>query len=341
MKLILSLILSLGLTNATAAPVTINGAGATFPYPLYTKWFSEFNKTDKDAQINYQSIGSGGGIRQLIDQTVDFGASDAPMSDDEMKKAKFEIVHIPTVLGAVVISYNVPGAATDLKIDADIIEGIYLGTITKWNDPKIVALNKGVALPDVAVLPVYRSDGSGTTAIFTDYMAKAGKEWKAKIGEGKSVKWPAGIGAKGNEGVTGSIKGTPGAVGYVELVYAEQNKLAVAHIKNKAGKFIKPSTETVSEAAAGSLKSMPADFRVSIANAEGGKSYPISGFTYLLVPKKLAGDKGKKIVSFLNWAMGQGQTMAAPLSYAPLPKSLVEKVQKKLKEITVEETKSK
>lgn len=338
MKFFFMSLIALFAIQVNAEPTTINGAGATFPYPLYTKWFSEFNKQDKDAQINYQSIGSGGGIKQLIEQTVDFGASDAPMTDEELSKAKTEVVHVPTVLGAVVIAYNLPNAPKDLNLDASVIEGIYTGAIKKWNDPKIAALNKGGTLPDVAVLPVYRSDGSGTTAIFTDYMSKASASWKTAIGSGKSVKWPSGvgIGGKGNEGVMGSIKGAAGGIGYVELVFAEQNKMPVASIKNKAGKFVKPSTDSVSSAAAGALKSIPADFRVSITDGEGAKSYPISGFTYLLIPKKLAGEKGKKLVAFLNWALGAGQNMAAPLSYAPLPKGLVEKVQKKVKEIKVE-----
>jgi phosphate transport system substrate-binding protein len=336
MMFLFTVLLNLSLSAANAAPISINGAGATFPYPLYTKWFSEFNKVDRDAQINYQSIGSGGGIQQLLAQTVDFGASDAPMSDNELKKAKTEIFHIPTVLGAVVITFNIPNGPTELNLDAEAIEGIYFGTIAKWNDPKIAKLNEKSILPDLAILPVYRSDGSGTTAIFTDYMAKAGPTWKTKVGSGKSVKWPVGIGAKGNEGVTGSIKNTPGTFGYVELVFAEQNKLPVAALKNKAGKFVKPTITSVTDAAASSLKDMPADFRISITNAEGAKSYPISGFTYLLVPKTLVGDKGKKIVSFLNWALSKGQDMAAPLAYAPLPKSLIEKVQKKVKEIQVQ-----
>jgi phosphate transport system substrate-binding protein len=336
MKFLISAILTVFAAQGFAETVKINGAGATFPYPLYSKWFSEYNKKEKDTQVNYQSIGSGGGIRQLLDQTVDFGASDAPMTDEELSKAKSEILHIPTVLGAVVLTYNIPNAPKDLNLDAGTIEGIYLGEIKKWNDPKIAELNKGATLPDLAILPVYRSDGSGTTAIFTDYMGKAGTNWKTKIGVGKAVKWPVGIGAKGNEGVTGSIKSTPGGFGYVELVFAEQNKMSVAAIKNKAGQFVKPSTDSVSESAAASLKTIPPDFRVSITNGEGKRSYPISGFTYLLVPKTLAGEKGKRMVALLNWALGPGQAMAAPLSYAPLPKSLADKVQTKIKEIKVE-----
>lgn len=336
MKLLVTALFTVFAISASAEPVTVNGAGATFPYPIYTKWFAEFKKTDQNAQINYQSIGSGGGISKLIDETVDFGASDAPMKDDEIAKVKAGVVHVPTVLGSVVVAYNVPGGPADLKLDAATIEGIYLGDIKKWNDAKITALNAGAKLPDMAILPVYRSDGSGTTAIFTDYLSKAGASWKGKVGDGKAVKWPVGIGSKGNEGVTGSIKSTPGSIGYIELAFAEQNKLNVASIKNKAGKFVKPNADTVSAAAAGSLKSMPADFRVSITNAEGDKSYPISGFTYMLIPKTLKGEKGKKIVAFLNWAMGPGQAMAAPLSYAPLPKALVEKVKSKVKEIKVE-----
>ncbi|MBU6376126.1 MAG: phosphate ABC transporter substrate-binding protein PstS, partial [Bdellovibrionales bacterium] len=259
------------------AGVQLQGAGATFPYPLYSKWFSDFQKKNPEAQINYQSIGSGGGINQLLKGTVDFGASDAPMSNEELAKASTPIVHIPTVLGAVVLSVNLPGVKAALKFTPEVIADIFMGKIQKWNDSKIAALNAGVTLPPVAIVPVYRADGSGTTSIFTDYLVKVSPEFKASVGSGKSVKWPAGLGGKGNEGVTGVIKQTPGAMGYIELIYAESNKLEVAQIRNSSGQYVTPSMESVTAAAQGALKSIPADYRVSITNASGKKAYPISG----------------------------------------------------------------
>jgi len=318
------------------AGVQLQGAGATFPYPLYSKWFSEFQKSHAGVEINYQSIGSGGGINQLLKGTVDFGASDAPMTDQELAKSSAPIVHIPTVLGAVVLSYNLPGWKGALKLSPEVLSDIFLGKIQKWNDARIAALNAGAALPATAILPVYRADGSGTTAIFTDYLAKVSPEFKSAVGAGKSVKWPAGLGGKGNEGVTGVVKQTPGAIGYVELVYAETNQLAVAQLKNASGIFVAPSLEGVTAAAQGVLKTMPADYRVSITNAAGKKSYPISGFTYLLVPQSGKAPKQKVIQDLLAWAVTDGQKLAPALSYAPLPKELAAKVQATIRGMKVE-----
>ncbi len=334
MKKIISLfvVLFFGANSAWSAQL-INGAGATFPYPLYSKWFSEYNKQKPEIQINYQSIGSGGGIRQLLDKTVDFGASDAPMTNDELSKSTVPVLHIPTVLGAVVLSYNVPGVTQSLKLSPEVLAGIYLGTITKWNDVKIQAENKGVQLSDSAISVVYRSDGSGTTYVFTDYLSKVSTEWTQKVGQGKSVKWPVGLGGKGNEGVAGLIKQTPGSIGYVELVYAKTNNFAVAMLKNKAGQYVNPTIESVTAAAQGALKTMPEDFRVSITNADGKGAYPISAFTYILVYQNMKKDTGKSLVGFLNWAVGPGQAYAKDLAYSPLPESLVKKVKAKISSI--------
>jgi phosphate transport system substrate-binding protein len=317
---------------ARAENLLVTGAGATFPFPLYSKWFSDFNKKYPDLRFNYQSIGSGGGIKQITERTVDFGASDAPMTDEEMQKAQ-GIQHIPTVLGAVVVTYNEP--IEGLKLTPDTLAGIFMGEITKWNDPKLAKDNDGLKLPDAAVTVVHRSDGSGTTAIFTDYLAKASPAWKQKVGAGKSVKWPAGIGAKGNEGVTGIVKGTPGAIGYVELAYANQNKLAMAALRNADGVFVKPSLESTSAAAA--TAEVPADYRVSITNAKGKDVYPIASFTYLLVYKDQADKaKGEAILKFMWWAIHEGQQSAPALDYAALPKAVVAKVEKTLQTLTVQ-----
>ena len=333
---ILSTLAILSLSFSAQAATLINGAGATFPYPLYSKWFAEYQKENSEVQINYQSIGSGGGIRQFLEKTVDFGASDAPMTDEQMGKADPHAVHIPTVMGAVVLTYNLPSVTTELKLTPEIIAEIFLGKITTWNDAKIQKANPGVTLPKDAVLVSHRSDGSGTTNIFTDYLSKVSPDWKSKVGVGPSVNWPVGLGGKGNEGVTGLIKQTPGAIGYVELIYAVNNKLPVAKIKNKAGTFVEPSVKSVTLAAQGALKNMPADFRVSITDADGKDSYPISGFTYLLVYEKMSGEKGKGIVKFLDWALHAGQKFAEPLAYAPLPTSLVKKVEDKVKKIQLQ-----
>lgn len=315
--------------------VLINGAGATFPAPIYTKWFQDYNKVHPGVEINYQAIGSGGGIKQLTEKTVDFGASDAPMTDDELKRTASPVLHIPTVLGAVVLTYNLKDVRQVLKLDGPTIADIFAGKISKWNDPRIVALNKGVSLPDLSIVPIYRSDSSGTTAVFTEYLAKVSPDWAAKSGHGKTVKWPTGLGGKGNEGVTGQIKNTAGSIGYIELAYAASEKLPVAEVKNKSGAFVAPTMKSVSEAASGSLKAMPADFRVSITDADGKGSYPISSFTYLLIYQSMGGVKGKELVNFLNWAMGDGQKSAPSLSYAALPASMLPKVKEKIKAIAV------
>ena len=316
---------------ARADALLINGAGATFPYPIYSKWFSEYNKLHPDQRFNYQSIGSGGGVKQITEKTVDFGASDAPMSDAELQKAQ-GVVHIPMVLGAVAVVYN--GAPAGLKLTPDALADIFLGKITHWNDPKLQSIPGQPKLPDVAITVVHRSDGSGTTAVFTDYLAKVSPAWKSGVGAGKAVKWPVGLGGKGNEGVTGSVKSTPGSVGYVELAYARQNALTMASIKNADGNFVTPSIESTSAAAANVV--MPADFRVSITNAKGKDAYPISSFTYILIYKEQAdAGKGKAIGNFLWWAIHDGQKMAGPLDYAPLPKPVVAKVEAALRAITV------
>jgi phosphate transport system substrate-binding protein len=330
-KLFTALILSL-VAVSVQAQTSITGAGATFPYPLYSKWFAEYKKANPTVEINYQSIGSGGGIKQFTAKTVDFGASDAPMTDAEIKSAGGNVIHVPTVLGAVVLTYNVPGLK-GLKLTPDVIADIYLGKVTKWNDPRIAAENKGAALPAQDIVAVYRSDSSGTTAVFTDYLSKVSESFKSTVGPGKAVKWPAGVGGKGNEGVTGFVKNTPGSFGYVELAYAESEKLPVAEVKNKAGKYVKPSIQSVTDAAAGAMKAMPEDFRVSITNPDGATAYPISAFTYLLVAAQMDKAKGGEMVKFLNWSMTTGQGMASKLSYSPLPKPLVAKVQKKISTI--------
>jgi phosphate transport system substrate-binding protein len=324
-------VLVVGMTAPCFAQMTINGAGATFPYPIYSKWFDEYAKVDPSVRFNYQSIGSGGGQKQIMAQTVDFGASDGPMSDDNLAKAPGKLLHIPTVAGADVITYNLEGSPT-LKLDADTIAGIFLGQIKKWNDPKLAALNSGITLPDKEIVVVHRSDGSGTTYIFTDYLSKVSPEWKSKVGTNTSVNWPTGIGAKGNEGVSGQVKQTPGAVGYVELIYAKQNKMAVADVKNSEGTFVTPSLESVT--AAISTAQIPDDFRFSMTNAPGKDSYPISGATWLLLyQQQKDAAKGKKLVDFLKWAETKGEQMAKDLDYAPLPQNLEDRVLKRIDEI--------
>jgi phosphate transport system substrate-binding protein len=320
-----------GAGAAFSAPMLVTGAGATFPAPLYSKWFSDYNHKAPDVQINYQAIGSGGGIKQITEKTVDFGATDAPMSDAEMAKAP-GVIHIPTVLGAVVITYNEPDLK-DLKLTPETLSAIFLGKITAWNDPAIAKDNPG-KLPSTPITVAHRSDGSGTTAVFTDYLSKVSPAWKTQVGVGKSPNWPAGLGGKGNDGVTGLVKNTKGAIGYVELAYANQNKLPIAALRNADGKFVKPSLETTSAAAAG--VEVPADYRVSITNAPGAQAWPISAFTYILVHQDNAdAAKGKAIAAFLWWATHDGQTLAAPLDYAPLPKAVVAKVDKTLQSLTV------
>jgi phosphate transport system substrate-binding protein len=321
---------------STAGAALINGAGATFPYPLYSKWFSEYQKVDADTRINYQSIGSGGGIRQFQEKTVDFGATDSPMTDEQLAKTDSKVLHVPTVLGAVVVTYNLPELNGSLKLTSDVVADLFLGNIKKWNDPRLAALNPGNKLPETDVFVVHRSDGSGTTGIFTDYLAKVSPDWSKAVGKGTAVNWPTGLGGKGNEGVTGLVKQTPGAVGYVELIYAESNKLPYADIRNQKGEFVTPSMKSVTAAAAGAVKAMPEDFRISITDADGKGAYPISGFTYLLIRKELPKDKGGKLVKFLQWALKDGQKHAEPLHYAPLPPSLVKKVEAKVKEIQLQ-----
>ena len=310
---------------------TLNGAGATFPNPMYQKWFSEYHKAHPEIQFNYQSIGSGGGIRQVLAQTVDFGASDGPMTDQQLAEAKTKILHIPTVLGAVVPAYNIPGVNTELKFTPEALAGIFLGKITSWNDPAIAKANPGVNLPNQTIIVVHRSDGSGTTYIFTDYLSKVSSDWANGPGKGTSVKWPVGLGGKGNEGVAGMIRQMQGGIGYIELIYAVQNKIDYGLMKNAAGTFIKASLESVTAAAA-SAKSMPADFRVSITNPPGKDAYPISSFTWLLIPEKSKdAAKGKILANFLNWMVDDGQKMTANLTYAPLPENVAEKVKGAIK----------
>jgi phosphate transport system substrate-binding protein len=316
-----------------SSEIRIQGAGATFPNPIYQKWFSEYNKANPGVKFDYQSIGSGGGIKQISEKTVDFGGSDAPMKDEDLGKVQGQILHIPTVLGAVVITYNIPGVSSELKFTPDAIAGIYLGKIKKWNDPAIASANEGVTLPANDITVVHRSDGSGTTYVFTDYLSKVSPEWKNGPGTGPSPSWPAGLGAKGNEGVTGQVKQSPNSIGYVELIYAEQNKLPAAAIKNAAGEWVKPSLDSTSAAAAGAA--IPDDLRVSITNAPGAGAYPISSFTYLLVYKEQADQaKGKALVDFIWWATHDGEKMAKDMSYAPLPAEVVKKAEEKIKSIT-------
>jgi phosphate transport system substrate-binding protein len=315
-----------------AAPAwaqNINAAGATFPYPIYSKWFDEYHKLHPNVQINYQSIGSGGGIRQLLDKTVDFGASDGPMTDEQLQQAGFKILHFPTVLGAAVPSYNIPGVTGELKFTPEALAGIFLGKVTKWNDPAIAGSNPGVKLPADDIVVIHRSDGSGTTYIWTDYLSKVSADWQSKVGKNTSVNWPVGLGGKGNEGVAGLLKQTPDSIGYVELIYAIQNSLPYGTVKNSSGEFIKASLAGVSAAAAGAAKSMPEDFRVSITNPPGKDAYPISSFTWLLIPAQIQ-DPAKKaaIKDFLTWMLSSGQQFCEPLAYAKLPKEVVAKEQK-------------
>ena len=310
-----------------ADTLLMNGAGATFPYPLYSKWFYEYQKKNPNVKFNYQSIGSGGGIQQILSKTVDFGASDAPMSDLELTKVKEPLLHIPTVLGAVVIAYNLPAVGTGLKLTGPIIAEIFLGKITKWNDPQIVTINPDKPLLNQPILVVHRSDGSGTTYVFSDYLSKISRNWLVRAGTGKSINWPAGLGAKGNEGVTGLVKQTPGSIGYIELGYAVQNNLPVALVQNKAGNFIEPNIASISAAAAETK--IPEDYRVSLTHPVGASAYPISSFTYLLVYERQPDhQKAKAFHDFLTWCFHEGQTMASPLHYAPLPSAVITRLEK-------------
>ncbi len=332
MKRIVALLFVSALTTIGSAQTTLNGAGATFPYPIYSKWFSEYHASHPDIEINYQSIGSGGGIRQITSGTVDFGASDGPMSDEQLASSKVKIVHIPTVMGSVVPAYNVPGVTQELKFTPEALAGIYLGKITSWNDNAIQSANKDVQLPNTPIIVVHRSDGSGTSYVFTDYLSKVSPEWKSAVGKGTSVHWPVGLGAKGNEGVAGEIRQMEGSIGYVELIYALQNKISYGTMKNAAGNFVKASLESTTEAAKG--VKIPADYRVSITNASGKNAYPIATFTWLLIPQKAADSKkGKILVDFLNWMLVDGQKEASSLSYAPLPQELVTRVKSTVQQL--------
>jgi phosphate transport system substrate-binding protein len=316
---------------------TLNGAGATFPNPMYSKWFSDYHKLHPDIQINYQSIGSGGGIRQVTEGTVDFGASDMPMTDGQLTEAqtklKTKILNIPAVLGAAVPAYNIPGVKGEVKFTPEALAGIFLGRITKWNDKAITSANPGVNFPDKDIVVVYRTEGSGTTFIWTDYLSKVSPDWKSQVGSNASVKWPVGMGGKGSEGVAGSIRQLQGSIGYVELIYAVQNNIAYGSVKNSAGNFVKATLESVTAAAASAAK-MPADFRVSITDAPGKDAYPISSFTWLLIPEQSKdAAKGKILADFLNWMVTDGQKMTTALSYSPLPDNVVQKVKEAIKQV--------
>jgi phosphate transport system substrate-binding protein len=314
--------------------VRLQGAGATFPNPLYQKWVSEYGKLHPNIKIDYQSVGSGAGIKQIKERTIDFGASDSPMKDEDLKTAG-EILHVPTVLGAVVITYNLAGVTQPLRFTPDLIADIFLGKLKKWNDPRIKAENSGVNLPDADITVVHRSDGSGTSAVFTDYLSKVSPEWKEKVGSGTSPNWPVGLGGKGNEGVTGQVKATPNTIGYVELAYAVQNKLPVGVIKNKSGSFVEPSIDAVTAAAAAALAMTPEDLRVSITDAPGATAYPISSYTYILIYKdQQDAVKGKALVDFLWWGIHDGEKFAKDLMYAPLPADIIKRAEAKINSIT-------
>jgi len=333
---VFAVLLALGtVAIAEGGQVLLNAAGATFPYPMYSKWFDVYRQSHPNVQINYQSIGSGGGIRQLIDKTVDFGASDGPMTDDQLKQASVPILHFPTVLGADVPSYNLKGVTAELNFTPEALAGIFLGKITKWNDPALVSANPGVNLPKDDIVVVHRSDGSGTTYIFTDYLSKISPEWNTKVGKATSVNWPVGLGGKGNEGVAGLVEQTPGAMGYIELIYAVQNHIAYGKVKNQAGVFVKADLASVSAAAAAVAKTMPADFRVSITDPAGNKAaYPIASFTWLLIPSKFTdATKRETVKDFLKWMMTDGQSYCEALSYAKLPKDVVTKEMKAIASI--------
>jgi phosphate transport system substrate-binding protein len=329
-KNILSGLATAALFAATASAQAVNGAGATFPDPIYKKWFGEFKAAHSAVQINYQAIGSGGGIKQLTEGTVDFGASDMPMTDDQIKAVKVHPLHFPTVLGGIVLTYNIPGVPTGLKLTPDAVAGIYLGDIKKWNDPKIAGENKGMKLPNEDIFVVRRSDGSGTTFVFTDYLSKVSPAWKTKVGANTSVQWPIGVGQAKNDGVAGTVKQTPNSIGYVELTYADTNKLPFADMKNASGAWVKASFQSVTDAAASS-KDLGDDFRGSITNASGKGAWPISSYTWLLIPSQIP-DAGKKkaITAFLAWMLTDGQKDAQGLSYAPLPKAIVDKEKKQI-----------
>jgi len=333
MRKIVLLLVCVILALPVVGQTTLNGAGATFPNPIYSKWFSEYHKAHSDVQINYQSIGSGAGIRQVTSGTVDFGASDMPMTDKQLQEAKGKILNIPTVLGADVPAYNIPGVSGEVKFTPEALAGIFLGKISKWNDKAITSANPGVSFPDKDIIVVHRSDGSGTTFIWTDYLSKVSPEWKSQVGSDTSVKWPVGLGQKGNEGVAGSLRQMSGSIGYVELIYAVQNNIPYGSVRNSAGAFVKASLGSVTAAAASAPK-MPADFRVSITNAPGKDAYPISSFTWLLIPAQSKdAAKGKMLADFLSWMVTDGQTMTTALAYAPLPENVAAKVKEAIKQV--------
>jgi len=334
MKKILSLVVAMAMavSLAFADSTLINGAGATFPYPIYSKWFDEYGKANPGVMFNYQSIGSGGGIKQITAKTVDFGASDGPMTMDQLTAAPGRIYHIPTVMGAVVIAYNLEGVAKGLKLSGDVLADIYLGKITQWNDSRITEQNAGVNLPGSSIVVVHRSDGSGTSYIFTDYLSKVSSEWNGKVGKATSVNWPLGLGGKGNEGVAGMLKQTPGGIGYVELAYAKENNLPYAFMKNQSGAYIEPTLASTSKAADGAV--IPDDFRASIVNSPNPEAYPIASFTWLLIYKQMDDHtKGAAIVNFIKWAITDGQKYAEDLDYAPLPANVVQMIQQKLDQV--------
>jgi len=333
MRKIVPLLVCVLLALPVVGQTTLNGAGATFPNPMYSKWFSEYHKIHSDLQVNYQAIGSGGGIRQVLAGTVDFGASDMPMTDKQLQEAKTKILNIPTVLGADVPAYNIPGVTAELKFTPEALAGIFLGKISKWNDKAITAANPGVNLPDKDIIVVHRSDGSGTTFIWVDYLSKISPEWKSQVGADTSVKWPIGMGGLHNDGVAGMIRQLPGSIGYVELIYAVQNNIPYGSVRNSAGVFVKASLESVTAAAASAPK-MPPDFRVSITNAPGKDAYPISSFTWLLIPAQSKDPaKGKILADFLGWMVTDGQKLTSALSYAPLPDNVAAKVKEAIKQV--------
>lgn len=312
----------------TASAQSLNGAGATFPNPIYQKWFTQYSSSHSGVQLNYQSLGSGAGIRQVIAGTVDFGASDGPMTDEQLSQCRGKVLHIPTVLGAVVPAYNIPGVKQELKFTPEILSGIFLGKISNWSDPAIAKVNPGVKFPAQAIVVVHRSDGSGTTYIFTDYLSKISPEWNSSVGKGTSVKWPVGLGGKGNEGVAGTVRQIEGSIGYVELIYAVQNNISYGVVRNKSGNFVKASLESTTAAAAAAAAKMPADYRVSITNPDGKNAYPIASFTWLLIPQQSKdANKGKVLHDFLQWMLRDGESEASTLTYAPLPKEVVQKLQ--------------
>jgi len=333
MRKLVLLVVCVLLALPALGQTTLNGAGATFPNPMYSKWFAEYSKLHSDVQINYQPIGSGGGIRQVTAGTVDFGASDMPMTDKQLQDAKFKILNIPTVLGAVVPAYNIPGVSGEVKFTPEVLSGIFLGKIARWNDKAITSVNPDINFPDKEIIVVHRSDGSGTSFIWTDYLAKASPDWKTQVGADTSVKWPVGMGGKGNEGVSGLVHQLSGSIGYVELIYAVQQKIPYGVVRNSAGNFVKGSLESVTAAAASAPK-MPADFRVSITNAPGKEAYPIASFTWLLIPNPSKDpNKGKILHDFLGWMATDGQQMTSALTYAPLPDNVVAKVKEAIKQV--------